>query len=112
MTESDLRVVFGRNLKHFRTFRGLSQGKLAEYLDISSNFISDLETGKRWLSSDTLVNLSNILNIEAYELLMPTDSPASPIQAFITKYTNEASNVIQFAVNQSLEKLSKSFENS
>jgi len=55
MTESDLRAIFGENLKKYRTFKGLSQAKLAEILDISPNFISEIETGKRWVSSDTLV---------------------------------------------------------
>jgi hypothetical protein len=34
----------------------------AEMVDISPNFISDIETGKRWLSSDMLVSLGDALN--------------------------------------------------
>jgi transcriptional regulator with XRE-family HTH domain len=47
MTESELRTILGENLKRYRTFKGLSQAKLAEILKISPNFISDIETGKR-----------------------------------------------------------------
>jgi transcriptional regulator with XRE-family HTH domain len=71
MTESDLRAILGENLRKYRTLKGFSQAKLAEILDISPNFISDLETGKRWLSSDTLVNFSEVLGVEVYELLKP-----------------------------------------
>jgi transcriptional regulator with XRE-family HTH domain len=105
MTESDLRAVLGGNIKRYRNFRGLSQAKLAELLDISPNFISDLETGKRWLSSDTLVNLACVLNIEVYEFLKPEQAPEDTIPAFILNYTEKASR----AVNRSLEELRRQY---
>ena len=105
MTESDLRAIFGRNLKMYRIFKGLSQAKLAEILDISPNFISDMETGKRWLSSDTLVNLAEALDIEAYELLKPSQTPTDDISDFIHKYTDKAAAITSEAVISSLYEL-------
>jgi transcriptional regulator with XRE-family HTH domain len=105
MTESDLRVILGANLKRYRCFRGLSQAKLAEMVDISSNFISDIETGKRWLSSETLVNLAEALRVEAFEFLKPIEALTGDSAALLTKYTEEASSSLTTVVAQSLEKL-------
>jgi transcriptional regulator with XRE-family HTH domain len=109
MTESDLRVTLGANLKRYRCFRGLSQAKLAEMVDISPNFISDIETGKRWLSSDTLVNLADALNIEVFEFLRPAEAVSDDIAALLTKYTEEASSALTGLVVQALENLRKQY---
>jgi len=109
MTESDLRIILGGNLKRYRNFKGLSQAKLAEMLDISPNFISDIETGKRWLSSDTLVNLAESLGVEVYEFLKPSEAPTKEIEAFIQSYTQKATVAASNAVAQSLCELRKQF---
>jgi transcriptional regulator with XRE-family HTH domain len=109
MTESDLRIILGKNLKRYRTFKGLSQAKLAEILDISPNFISDIETGKRWLSSDTLVNLAASLDVEVYEFLKPSETLSDDIEVFIRQYTEEASSVASEAVIRTLNELRKKY---
>ncbi|GHV06836.1 hypothetical protein FACS189485_16040 [Spirochaetia bacterium] len=109
MTESDLRVTLGANLKRYRGFRGLSQAKLAEMVDISPNFISDIETGKRWLSSDTLVNLADALKIEVFEFLRPAEAVSGDAAALLTKYSEEASATLTQVVSQSLENLRKQY---
>jgi transcriptional regulator with XRE-family HTH domain len=109
MTESDLRAVLGENLKKYRTFKGLSQAKLAEILGISSNFISDIENGKRWLSSDTLVSLAAAMSVEVYELLKPVQAPADEISAFIQAYTEKAIIDVSESVVRSLDNLRKQY---
>jgi transcriptional regulator with XRE-family HTH domain len=105
MTESDLRNIFGDNLKRYRTLKGFSQEKLAEILDLSPNFISDMETGKRWLSSDTLVNLAEALDVEVHELLKLPQTPTDDISAFIQAYTKKAAAAASEAVTRSLTDL-------
>jgi transcriptional regulator with XRE-family HTH domain len=105
MTESDLRVILGANLKRYRCFRGLSQAKLAEMVDISSNFVSDIETGKRWLSSETLVKLAEALHIEVFEFLKPAETLTGDAVTLLTNYTEEASSTLTKVVAQSLENL-------
>ena len=108
MTESDLRTILGSNLKKYRIFNGFSQAKLAEILDISPNFISEIETGKRWLSSDTLVNLAQALGIEVYEFLKPPEeTPPNDVSSFIQKYTEKAASAASEAVVRSLVNLRK-----
>jgi transcriptional regulator with XRE-family HTH domain len=66
--EHELRVLFSSNIKKFRNRRGWSQINLAEKLDISANFLSEIETGKGWVSPLTLAKLANALDIEVSEL--------------------------------------------
>jgi transcriptional regulator with XRE-family HTH domain len=71
MEENELRTVFGENIKKFRNRRGWNQLLLAEKLDISANFLSEIETGKGWVSPLTLAKLAKALEIEVFELFMP-----------------------------------------
>ena len=71
MEEKELRTVFGENIKKFRNRRGWNQLLLAEKLDISANFLSEIETGKGWVSPLTLAKLAKALEIEVSELFMP-----------------------------------------
>jgi predicted transcriptional regulator len=49
--------------------------KLAEKIDISTNFLADIETGKRRVSSLTLVKRANCFEIEVYEPPLPARRP-------------------------------------
>jgi len=109
MTESELRVILGCNLKRYRNLKGFSQAKLAEILDISPNFISDIETGKRWLSSDTLVNLAESLGVEVYEFLRPSEAPTEDISVFIQNYSKKAESIVSEAVVRSLDELRRQY---
>jgi transcriptional regulator with XRE-family HTH domain len=112
MTESDLRTMLGINLKRFRTVMGFSQAKLAELLDLSPNFVSELETGKRWFSSDTLTNLAGILGVEVYEFFRPEAlPPENPeiIENFIKRYTGKAVIAATTAVTETLNDLCRQY---
>ncbi|MCL2271644.1 MAG: helix-turn-helix domain-containing protein [Treponema sp.] len=109
MTESDLRAVLGENLKRYRVNKRYSQAKLAEMLDISPNFISDIETGKRWLSSDTLINLANSLQVKPYEFLRPMEKPNDEMTSFINEYTQKATSSVFNVIKQSLDELRKQY---
>jgi len=96
-------------LKKYRTIKGFSQAKLAEILDISPNFISEIETGKRWVSSDTLVNFAEVLGIEVYEFFRPPQEPEGELSEFIKSYTGKASAAASEAVVRSLDELRKQY---
>jgi transcriptional regulator with XRE-family HTH domain len=78
----------------------------------SSYFVSDLETGKRWLSSDTLVGLAGILGVEVYEFFKsevpPLKNPES-IENFIKTYTTKAVIAATTAVAEALNDLGKQY---
>jgi transcriptional regulator with XRE-family HTH domain len=105
MTERELRKILSLNIKRFRGRRSWSQATLAEQTEISTNFLSDIETGKGWVSPLTLVKLAKVLNIEVYELFMPEGKPKDEIKEIITKITKD----ISITVGQSLDRIRKAY---
>ncbi len=95
MIEDDLRQILSQNIKRYRAYHKISQAELAEKVEISIPFLSDIENGKKWLSPRTLTKMANALKIEAYELLRPeTDIPDTSINV-IKKYTSDIYNILQ-----------------
>ncbi len=58
-----LRNSIGRKVKSLRVERGLSQEKLAEYVNMSREHISCIERGKNLASTETLYYLAKFFNI-------------------------------------------------
>ena len=67
MQEAEL---FGRRLREIRKERGLTQEALAESADLSGNYISDLELGRKVPSLTILVRLSQALEVATTDLLV------------------------------------------
>jgi transcriptional regulator with XRE-family HTH domain len=80
MNELELRRTLSANIKRYRSLRGWSQVKLAEKIEISTNFLADIETEKSWVSSLTLTKLANIFEIEVYELFKPVGAPSDEVK--------------------------------
>ena len=91
MEEQEVRALLAENIKKYRNKRGWSQLHLSEKLDISANFLSEIETGKGWVSPLTLSKLATALEIEVYELF----KPLIPINA--TQDEIEAEKMKRFA---------------
>jgi transcriptional regulator with XRE-family HTH domain len=109
MKERDLRKILSTNIKLFRNRREWSQAKLAEELEISPNFLSEIETGKGWVSPLTLVKLANVLDIEVYELFKPQISAANDetgaiLRRFAQDLSAALNQSITHTVQQSLNK--------
>jgi transcriptional regulator with XRE-family HTH domain len=66
-----LRKILSSNIKKHRKKLGLSQEKLAETANLSSQTINDIEGCRMWVSDKTLIKLATVFNIEAYQLLVP-----------------------------------------
>ncbi|GHU15259.1 transcriptional regulator [Spirochaetia bacterium] len=114
--EKSCRALLSQNIKRFRNRLGLSQMELALSLDMSTTFLSDIETGKKWLSAKTLAQISKALRIEVYELFKPDTE--QDVSIAIRKYLNDVDETIiksieqsiRPAVSKSLEKMRKYYE--
>lgn len=63
-------VALGKRVKHIRKKKGHTQMELAELLDKSTTYISDMERGIKGMSLETLVVLANVLHVSADEILV------------------------------------------
>lgn len=65
----NLNKEIGYRCKHARLSAGLTQETLAEKLDVSTQYLSDMERGKVGLSLLTLLHISDILSVSTDYLL-------------------------------------------
>lgn len=70
---SGIKELLGYNLRRIRKLRNLSQLQLSEQVDMAFTFISDIENGKKWVSSETLEKLSKAMDVEVYQFFLPKD---------------------------------------
>ena len=71
MTQEQLRSILSDNIKIRRKQLNISQSKLAEMIDMSANYITDIENQRTWVSDTTLIKIASVLGVEVYELLKP-----------------------------------------
>ncbi len=77
MNIEELKAVYTGNLRTLRTQKKLSQAEISEKVHITEKFYSDLETGRKWGSFETIVDLANAFGVEPYELFLPAGSVIS-----------------------------------
>jgi len=100
MEEQELRGILGNNIKRCRLKNNLSQLSLAEKVDISTNFISDIERSKAWVSPNTLVKLASVLKIEPYELFKADALLTDTEKGILQRYADENLKAVLSVFNQ------------
>jgi len=76
---NDLRRTLSLNIKKQRKILGLTQEKLAEAADLSFQTINDIEGCRMWVSDNTILKLTKVLHIDAYQLFQPAMAIKAPI---------------------------------
>ena len=69
MDKTTLLKKFGKNVKIERIKKDLTQEQLAEIMNVSQNYIANIERGKANMSLVKLYELSNFLNVKLEKLL-------------------------------------------
>jgi len=100
--EKDCRAILSRNIKRFRNRLGLSQLHLALELGISTTFLSDIETGKKWVSAQTLSQIAKALKIEVYELFKPEKTVRDDVMAAVAKYLDDVDETFIKAIEEAV----------
>lgn len=68
--EYETRKAIGRNIAKFRKRKGLSQKELAEQIGIGFPNVSYIENGKYAPRLNTLIKLSQVLDVQMYEFFI------------------------------------------
>jgi transcriptional regulator with XRE-family HTH domain len=71
----DLRTLLGRRVQFYRKKRQLSQAAFAEKAGISITFLSNIERGLKYPTSDTLSGIVNGLGVDVCELFQDAETP-------------------------------------
>lgn len=64
-----LKQVFKNNVIYYRKQLKISQERLAELSNLSTNYIGDIERGSRKVTIDTIEKVAKGLNVDPRELL-------------------------------------------
>jgi transcriptional regulator with XRE-family HTH domain len=73
----ELRKLFGKNLTHIRKLAGYSQTALSHDINMTHNFINELEQGAKGASFQTLSKLSLILRTPVHEFFKSSSKESS-----------------------------------
>ena len=65
---TELRKILSANMKAYRTEFGFSQAKLAELVNTATNYIAQIENGKRFPTDTMLEKIASALQKRAYDL--------------------------------------------
>lgn len=71
----DLVQLLGKNVRHYRQLRGMTQEELAHSADMKRSYVSDLERGTRNPSVRALGRLAEALGIDPAALLQLSNHP-------------------------------------
>jgi len=115
--EKALKDILKGNIRRYRKRRNLSQFALASEIDISTNFLADIEAGNTWVSAQTLAKLAKAFDIEAYELLKPEKKASNPAEQqkidqtkeIIDQFTKDLAVVLKKSVDKSVDHLKKQY---
>ena len=106
-----LRKILSLNIKKQRKILGLTQEKLAEATNLSSQTINDIEGCRMWVSDKTILKLAKVLHVDAYRLFMPKtpDRAATPANERINDYLLDLEGkIIKIVQQQFMEAIEKS----
>ena len=67
--EGELQRAVGRNLRHYRQERGLSQETLADYLRLHRTYLGGVERGERNLTLKSVERIAAKLKLDPLDLL-------------------------------------------
>jgi transcriptional regulator with XRE-family HTH domain len=102
MNEAELRNILSQNIKRYRQRKGWTQAKLAEKMGISTNYLSDIETKRGWVSPLSLINMANALEIEVFELFKPEKAPPADLLNTINKCLDDFSTSLRTSFEKAL----------
>ena len=66
--ENEIQKKLGQRIQYLRKIKGYSQELFAEKIDIAVNTMSSIETGKAFMTSQTLQKILDVLDISPDEL--------------------------------------------
>ncbi|MCC8073441.1 MAG: helix-turn-helix domain-containing protein [Clostridiales bacterium] len=65
---------YGKRIREVREYQKLSREKLAELSNISTQFLADIETGKKGMTVNTLKKICTALHITSDSIIFGTEN--------------------------------------
>jgi transcriptional regulator with XRE-family HTH domain len=104
---NDVCVGVGKNIRKYRFHNAWSQEQLAEKIDVSATFLSNIETGRSWVSAKTIAKLCNVLKIEMHELFMQDEEITTGTASVMDKFVRDISNSVRDTIEGTYQRYKK-----
>ena len=89
-----VRELLGKRILFYRKQRQLSQATLAEKANISITFLSKIERGIKYPTSETISGIANGLEVELYDLFRQDQMPAAH-QNMLERLQNDVMQTVE-----------------
>ena len=104
--------VLGAHIKDIRKRRNMTQEILAELVGVTSQHISNIETGKTKVSLSTFIKIVNELNIPPEMVLAECMKIETPVYRYLSVLKNEIMDIIQDCSQKELKIIAEIIESS
>lgn len=92
--------VFGKRIREMREYQKLSREKLSEMADISTQFLADIETGRKGMSAITLKKICDALHISADSIVYGSDNKTdSNLESIVSRIPENKRSDFEQAVS-------------
>ena len=99
---SNIREILADNLRENRRKCGLSQAKLAEKAEVSTQYIAMIELSRQFPTPEMLERIAGALGIKAYELFAVPPSPKDAMERLHKDIIKEIREVIVEVLEKAL----------
>ena len=100
---TNLRQLVAYNIKQQRRKSGISQAKLAEKAEASTQYIAMIELERKFPSPEMLEKLAAALGIDTLELFTPPPFPAENLKDFQDAMMVELENALTRSINKAVK---------
>jgi transcriptional regulator with XRE-family HTH domain len=97
-----IRDILANNLKENRRKCGISQAKLAEKADISTQYIAMIELSRKFPTPEMLDRIAKALDIEAHELFSVPPGPEEALERLHQEILVDIERVVGEAVERAV----------
>ena len=102
-----IRETFIKNLKYYRKQAGFTQEKLAEAIDMSTNYIGTMEACGRFPSPETIDKIAEALNIRPSVLFDEFGSPENVHSTFRKIYATSLKEELSKRIEKDIDEVCK-----
>jgi transcriptional regulator with XRE-family HTH domain len=109
MTAEKLQKQLGININRYRYLAGLTVEALAERAGISTGHLSDISSGRKWVSSSSLTQIADALGVPVQALFIDPDTTdaamlATTVSALSSELQTKIDAVIQATAKDYLKR--------
>jgi len=101
---TNLKQLLAFNIKQSRLKLGLTQAKLAEKADASTQYVAMIELGRKFPSLDLLDRLAAALEIDNLELFTPPPFPVENMMKFQKTFLADLEKEVTKSVKKAVQK--------